>query len=211
MASSRTSTASIIRFQAGGKAALVAHRGVVAAVLQNLLERVERLRAHAQRLREALRAHRHDHEFLKVHGVVGMHAAVQHVHHGHGQHARLQSAQIAIERRARRLRRGAAGRHGDGQDGVGAQLALVGGAVERDHALVDFRLVAGVVPAQIGGDHRVDVVHGLRDALAQIAPLVAVAQFHRLVLARRGAGGNRRAAKRAVAQNHVRFHGGIAA
>ena len=72
-------------------------------------------------------------------------------------------------------------------------------------------LVAGVVSAQIAGDHGVDVVHGLQDALAQIAPLVAVAQFHRLVLARGGAGGNGGAAKGAVAQEHVRFHRGIAA
>ena len=41
--------------------------------------------------------------------------------------------------------------------------------------------------------------------------LVAIAQFHSLMLARRRARGHNGAAHRAAFQNHVRFHGRIAA
>ena len=44
------------------------------------------------------RADRHDHELLEVDLVVGVRAAVQHVHHRHGQHVRRLAAEVAPER-----------------------------------------------------------------------------------------------------------------
>ena len=67
------------------EAALVADAAAEAAVVQVLLEVVEDLGAHAQRVAEARRADRHDHELLEVDGVVGVRAAVEDVHHRHGQ------------------------------------------------------------------------------------------------------------------------------
>jgi hypothetical protein len=43
---------------------------------------VEDLGTHPQALAEALGTHRHDHEFLDVHVVWGVRAAIQDVHHG---------------------------------------------------------------------------------------------------------------------------------
>jgi hypothetical protein len=54
-------------------------------------------------------------------------------------------------------------------------------AVERDHRLVERPLVGGLADER-RGDLAVDVCHGLAHALAEVAPLVAVAQFERLAL-----------------------------
>ena len=51
----------------------------------------------------------------------------------------------------------------------------------------------------------------LQRAFAQVARLVAVAQFHRFVLAGGCAGGHGRAAHTAVGEINIRFHSRIAA
>ena len=81
--------------------------------------------------------------------VVGMRAAVEDVHHRHGQHAGVRrrpgSGRAACccdrPRRAR-------GGHRNGQNGVGAQPALVGRAVERDHRARRLRACARRVLAE---------------------------------------------------------------
>ena len=67
------------------------------------------------------------------------------------------------------------------------------------------------MPVQRRGDLAVDVLDRLERALAEVARLVAVAQFHRFVLAGGGAGGHGRASHAAVGQIDIRFHRGIAA
>ena len=66
-------------------------------------------------------------------------AAVDDVHHGDRQGAGRHAADVAVERQPERLGRGARRRHGNAQDRVGAELGLVGGAVELDHAPVERR------------------------------------------------------------------------
>ena len=140
-----------------------------------------------------------------------MRAAVDDVQHGRGQDAGVDAAKIAIERNLQCLRHGARSGHRDGEDGVRAQLGLVGRAVERDHGLVDQALIGRVHAFQLGRDHGLDIGNGLQHAFAQEVALVAVAQFHGLMLAGRGARRHDGAAQRAALQNHVRFDGRIAA
>ena len=90
-------------------------------------------------------------------------------------------------------------------------LPLFGGAVERDHGRVDQALIGGVHAFQLRRNHGLHIGDGLQHALAQVVALVAVAQFHGFVLAGGGARGHDGAAQCAAFQNHVRFHGGIAA
>ena len=137
-------------------------------------------------------AHRHDHELLDVDGVVGMRAAVDDVHHRHGQQVRVGAAEIAIERQPARLRRRLGHRQRHAEDGVGAEPALVGRAVELDQRVVDAALVLGVHAGERIEDLAVDGVDRLEHALAEVALLVAVAQLDGLVRAGRGAGGHRR-------------------
>ena len=72
-----------------------------------------------------------------------MRAAVEDVHHRHRQQVGVGTADVAVERQPRRLGRGL----GDGQRGaedrVGAEVGLVGRAVELVHDLVDLALVVG--------------------------------------------------------------------
>ena len=97
------------------------------------LEGVKGLGAGAQASAKRRRADRHDHEFLEVHAVVGVVAAVEDVHHRHGQGIGADSAQIRVEGHVRGVGGGPGGGHGDAEDGVGAELALVGRAVQLDH------------------------------------------------------------------------------
>ncbi len=204
----------LVGLEVGREAALVADRGRVAARGEALLQRVEDLGADAQALGEAARPGRHDHELLEVDRVVGVGAAVEHVHHRHRQQRRLLAAvelrQVAEERLAGehrgRLRRG----QRDAEDRVGAEAALVGGAVELDHLRVEPALVGRVEPCKRRGDLAVDVGDRLRDALAGPG-LAAVAQLDRLELAGRGAGGHRGQAARAGAEADFDLDGRVAA
>ena len=107
--------------------------------MEDRLERVEDLGAGAQPLGEAGRPHGHHHELLEVHLVVRVRAAVQHVHHRHGQHVGRLAAEVAPQRRAGLGRRGLGRGERHAQDRVGAQPALVRGAVELDHGGVQRR------------------------------------------------------------------------
>ena len=59
---------------------------------------------HAQAFFEALGADGHDHEFLHVHSVGCMSAAVEDVHHGDGQLVAVNAAQEAVQRNVQRDR-----------------------------------------------------------------------------------------------------------
>ena len=67
------------------------------------------------------------------------------------------------------------------------------------------------MPSSSGRNHGFHVGHGLQDALAPVVALVAVAQFHGLMLAGGSARGHDGAAQCAAFQDYVRFHGRIAA
>ena len=97
------------------------------------------------------------------------------------------------------------------ENGVGAEPALVRRAVELDHDLVDLDLLLDRHAAERLEDLAVDGVDRLLHALAEIARLVAVAQFDRLMGAGRGARRHRGAADRAVFQHHIDLDGRIAA
>ena len=191
--------------------AFVAHGHAHALVVDDLLERVEHLGAVAHRLAEARGPHGNDHQFLQVEVVVGVRAAVHHVHHRHRQLHAAHAAEVAVQGQARLFGRRAGHGHGNGQRGVGAQAALVLGAVQVDQRLVQEGLLRGIQAQHRFGDFGVDVLHGLEHALAQVAALVAVAQLDGFARAGGCARGHGRAAHGARLQQHVAFHGGIAA
>ena len=90
-------------------------------------------------------------------------------------------------------------------------LPLLGVPSSAIMVCVDQALVGGVHALELGRDHGFDVVHGLQHALAQEVALVAVAEFHGLMLAGGSARRHDGAAQSAAFQNHVCFHGRIAA
>ncbi len=89
------------------------------------------------------------------------------------------------------------------------RTALVVGAVQLDHRVVDFDLVFGIEAADGFVDFAVDEFDGALDTLAEVTR-AAVAQFDSLMGAGGRAGGKRGAAEAAVFQMHVDFHGRVA-
>jgi hypothetical protein len=81
---------------------------------------------------------------------------------------------------------------GNTKNGVGSQLALVGGTIELVQESVDSGLVLDVDVRrdQSGSNDVVDVANGLEDTLSTPLGLVTVAELDSLVLTGRGTGGD---------------------
>ena len=120
------------------------------------------------------------------------------------------AADVAEQRQAGRLGGGLRRGERDAEDRVGAELGLVGGAVEVEHRLVDEALVVGVEADDRAGDRVDDAGDGLLHALAEVA-LAAVAQLDGLEGAGGGAAGHGRATERAVLEEDLHLDGGVAA
>ena len=197
--------------QVGGEAALVAEPGGQALLLQHALQRVVGLGAPAQRLAERLGADRRDHELLDVDAGVRVRATVEDVHHRHRQHVRVGPADVAEQRQAGRVGPRPGHRQRDAQDGVGAELGLVVGAVQVEHRGVHQPLLAGVETEQ----RRADVVqhgqHGLLHALAAVASRVVVAPLDGLERTGRRTRGHRRAGDGAVVEGDLDLDRRVAA
>ena len=173
---------------------------------------MEHLRAHAQRLGEALGADGHDHELLNIDVAAGgVCAAVEHVHHRHRKGLGIAATDVVIQALAGRQRAGLRAREGHAEDGVGAETGLVRRAVELDEELVDRGLVKDVHALQRLCDLDVHVLHGLEHALAEVTALVAVAQLACFVHAGGCAGGNGCTADGAVIEGDLDLDGRVAA
>ena len=179
MASTRTLTASSLEGRLGAKPPSSPTAVDRPRLVQHRAQGVVRLRAPAQGLGEGGRADRHDHELLQVDVVVGVGAAVDHVHHGHRQHVGPGPADVAVQGQADLVGRGVGHGQRDAEDGVGPEAALVVGPVEVDQRRIEAPLVEGFEPLDGIGDLPVDVGDGAEHALAAVA-VAAVAQLDRL-------------------------------
>ena len=63
-------------------------------------------------------------------------ASVEDIHHRHGQVTAVGASDVAVEGQLQRVGRGPGGGQRDAQHGVGAEPALVGGAVQIDQKSV---------------------------------------------------------------------------
>ena len=124
---------------------------------------------------------------------------------------RLDAADIAIERQSGDVGRRLGDGERDPQNGVGAKPRLIRRAVECNHRRVDLALILCLEPAQGIENIAIDAFDRFENALAGKAPLVAVAQFDRLMCAGRGARRHRRAPARPIFQGDIDLDGGIAA
>jgi len=170
---------------AGSEAAFIAHCRADALVGKNLLQRMEHLGAVAHRLTKARCSHGDDHQFLKIEVVVCVGAAVDDVHHRHRHHHAAGATKVAVERQARFFSRSARHGHAHRQGCVGAQAALVFGAVQIDQRAVQKSLLARVEPEHRFADLGVDVFDCAQHAFAEVARHVTVAQLDRLARAGR--------------------------
>ena len=146
----------------------------------------------------------HDHELLEVDLVVGVRAAVEHVHHRHRQHVRRLAAEVAPQRlaappRPRRAPPPATRRGSRWRPGATCSACRRARSARSSRP----RWSNASRPLHRLGDLAVDVGHGLADALARPG-VAAVAQLGRLELAGRRARGHGGAPVRARAQRQLR-------
>ena len=179
--------------------------------MQNLFQRVINLGAPTQALGERFGANRHNHEFLEVNVVVGMHAAVENVHHGRRQHMGVCAANVAIQRQLARLGSGTCASERSTQNGVRAQVALVRSTVDVNHFGIDSALVASVHADNRFSNFLIHMGDGLLNALAKVAVLIAVTQLNSLECASRCARRNDRACERTVVEGNLDLNRGVAA
>ena len=204
-----------IRFQIRREPTFVANGRRVTVFLQNSFKIVKDFDAPAQRLAKIWRAERHHHEFLHVHGIVRVCAAIEDVHHRDGQRvpgavARM-ARKIFVERLPRGNGSGACSGHRNRQDGVRTQFRFVRCAVGFDHPAIEPPLVGCVHSDHCFCNFGVHVPHGFQHSFAEIARFIAVTKLVGFMLTGRSAGRHGRAAKRAAFQANVHFDSRIAA
>jgi len=172
------------------EAALVAEAGSQAFLLQDVLQGVVDLDACAQSLAVGIEAVRGDHVLLDVGGEVSVSATVHDVHVRNRQDVAVGAADVAVQRLARGFSGSIQSGQGHAEDGVGAQTALVRGAVELDHDLVESALIGSVHADDLRSDLFVHGLDGVEHTLAHVHGLVAVATLPSLGFTGGSAGGN---------------------
>jgi hypothetical protein len=181
-----------------------------AAALEDGLKRVENFGAGAEGIGEPVKLLGDDHELLEIDGGVGMSAAVEDVHHRDGQNLGIGAADVFEEGLREGLGCGVRSGEGDGEQGVGAEFALIRSAIELEESAVDGDLVDGVVSLEFWGNDFCDILDGLKDAFAEVNVFVSVAEFDGLVFAGAGATGNGGGSDVASGEKHIDFNGGVA-
>ena len=156
-------------------------------LVDDLLEVVVGLGTHLHGLGERLGAGGQDHELLESQGVTSVGSSVDDVERRGGQGERSLDAgdlgQVLVQGDTLLGGTGLADGHRDTEDGVGSQLALVGGSVELDEEVVDLLLLSDLEtrPDEGLGDDVVDVRDGLGDTLAHVGGLVTIPELDGLV------------------------------
>ncbi len=122
----------------------------------------------------------------------------------------VRSADVTEQRQTGRLGSGLGHSQRNAQDRVGAELALIVGAVNGQHLVVDQPLLARVVAQQA----RLEVVHHglhcLLHPLAQVSALVPVTALDRFEGASRGSGRDGCTTNSAVVQTDFDLDRGVA-
>lgn len=165
----------------GREATLVANVSGVLAVLglDDGLEGVVDLGADLHGLGKGFGARGQDHEFLHGQLVAGVGAAVDDIHSRDGENDLLaavtgQVGNVAVQRNTLGGGAGLEDGEGDTEDGVGAILGLIGGAVELEEEVVDGGLVLDV---EFGLDEGraemvIDVLDGGQDTWKRICKAI---------------------------------------
>ena len=188
-----------VGFQIGREAAFIADGGGIAALVQHGFQIMKDFDAHAQGFAEIRRADGHDHEFLQVHGIIGVRAAVENVHHGDGKRvARTDRSNSARDICRAAVRAAAAAARAAAMEtarmALAPRLPLFGVPSASIMRRSSARWSAASSPVTALAISAFTLADGFQHAFAEVARFIAVAQFDGFVLAGGCAGGNRGAA-----------------
>ena len=106
-----------------------------------------------------------------------MSTTVHDVHVWHWQDVTIGAADVAVEWFVSRLSRSIECCEGNTEDGVCAELALVWSAVEIDHGLIESTLIGSIHADDGWSNHIVDCLDGVKNTLATVNRLIAIATF----------------------------------
>ena len=193
------------------KTTFVTYGSGQALLVQNLLQRVEHFSTSTHSFTEGRQASGDDHELLHVHAVFSVRATVDDVHHGGRQLHETGATEVTVQRQAGFFSSSTRTRHGDGQNGIGTQTALVFSAIKLNQGIVDKALLFNIQADDGFGDFGIDVLNCLQHALAQVTCGIAVTQLHGFLGAGRGTGGDGSTANHAGFQQNISFYGRVAA
>ena len=184
-----------VALDAGGETTLITDVGGIETVslLDDGLEAVVHLATNLHGLAEGLGTDGHEHELLEGQGVTGVLSSVDDVHGGDGEDELVLSGHLTEVLVQRLLLGGSSGLgagQGGSEDGVGAELALVVGSVELEHAVINGVDVSDVHTDEVGSNNGLDVVDGLGHSLAVVG-LASIAELDSLVNTSGSSAGNR--------------------
>ena len=177
-----------------------------ATLLEQLGEIVEHLSTHADSLLDAGGTNRTDHELLECDRSVGVSTTVDDVHHWNWKSVSVATTDVAVERQTECVGSGFGSGERNTKDGVGTELALSGSAIESDHLVVEGALIEHTITLECGSDDGVDILNSLQNAFAQVAVLVAIAEFKSLVLTCRSTRWHSCTTENTIFQNHIYFN-----
>ena len=106
-----------------------------------------------------------------------MSTTVDDIHHRHGHLHSAHPAKVAIKGQARFFSSNASHGHGNSQDGVSTQTALIVSAVQLNHRAVNEGLVRGFHSDQGVSDFAINVSDSGKNTLAAIALQILVAKL----------------------------------
>jgi len=206
---------SLVLEDVGSEATLITDVGGILTelLLDDELEVLVDLSGHAHSLSEALGASGADHELLHGKTVASVATTVDNVEARKRKHELLvarELSNIAVEGKTLEGGGGTADAHGDTEDGVGTELALVGGTVDINHHLIDLSLLGDIHADELGGEDGVDVVNSLENTLAHVDGLIAITKLTSLIDTSGGTRGDTRA-EEALLSLQVNLNSGVAA
>ncbi|BBG30546.1 predicted membrane protein [Zymobacter palmae] len=163
------------------EATFVTNRSCQAFARQYFFQGMEYFSAATQGFTEVFSANRLNHEFLDVDVVISVLTTVHDVHHRnrHAEFARLtvQFCNVFVQFNAFVDSSCFSNSQRHCQNGVGAQVFFVFGAVEFEHFGIDCFLVSSVLTDQRVTDFGVDRFNGFQDTFTQVTGFVTVTQL----------------------------------
>ena len=179
-------------FQLGGKAALISHAAGQARFLQQGAQPVGDPHTALQPIGKGGTAQRDDHKFLDIDIIGGVAAAIQNIHHGAGQSGPppRKAGEVLPQRQAAGSRGGVGHGQADPQNGIGAEVRFISGAIRFAEDAVNGFLLGSIPPDEGPGQFVINGMDGGAHPFSAVTGWVAVPFFAGFVPAGGSAAGD---------------------